>query len=69
MVTLGSDEELQAKQEEEQRRQQEEQEQLQQQYEDYFNQQQTSPWNTFSFPWEMWDWDTNTLGNPGSYSE
>lgn len=69
MVTLGSDEELQAKQEEEQRKQQEEQEQLRQQYEDYFNQQQTSPWNTFSFPWEMWDWDTNTIGNPGSYNE
>jgi len=76
-VTLGSDEKLQEEQEELLRQQQEEQERQQQEYEDYFNQyqdnggnQQYSPWgndNGFSWPWEMWDWDSNSYGNPGSY--
>ena len=79
-VTLGSDETLQAEQEE-QRRQQEEQYQKQlQEYEEFLNQQQnqqqyqqynqnqTWPWDSYDFPWEMWDWDTNTQGNPGSYT-
>ena len=76
-VTLGSDEKLQEEQEELLRQQQEEQERQQQEYEDFFNQyqddggnQQYSPWgndNGFSWPWEMWDWDSNSYGNPGSY--
>lgn len=75
-VTLGSDESLQAAQAEEQRQQEEEYQQQLQQYEQYMNQQnqqntydQSWPWNSYSFPWEMWDWDTNTQGNPGSYIE
>lgn len=75
-VTLGSDESLQAAQAEEQRQQEEEYQQQLQQYEQYMNQQnqqntydQSWPWNSYSFPWEMWNWDTNTQGNPGSYIE
>ncbi len=72
-VTLGSDEELQAKQEEEARKQEEEYQQQLQQYEEYMNQQnQNQGWpfgNDYGWPWETWNWDYNTLGNPGSYSE
>ncbi len=62
-VTLGSDEELQKQQAEEQRQQQ-------QQLEEYYNQQQnqpqqTWPWNTYSWPWELWEDMDN--GNLGSY--
>lgn len=66
-VTLGSDEALQAQQEEQQRQQQEEYEKQLQEYQQYLEQQnqQDSPWG-YTFPWEMWDWDTDTTGNPGS---
>lgn len=74
-VTLGSDEKLQEEQEELARQQQEEYERQQKEYEEYLNQYQQqngddgySPWDTdygFSWPWEMWDWDVDTLSNPG----
>lgn len=76
-VTLGSDEALQAQQEEKQRQQEEEYQRQLQEYEDYMNQRQqdrgygqnqTWPWDTFTFPWELWDQDLNTQGNPGSYT-
>ena len=78
-VTLGSDETLQEEQEK-QRKQEEEQYQRQlQEYEQYLNQQQNnqqqnnqynqqSPWDSYSFPWDMWNWDNNTQGNPGVHS-
>lgn len=71
-VTLGSDEELQAKQEEEQRQQQEEYERQMKEYEQYMNErnnQQTWPWDTYNSPWELWDWDMDTMGNPGMLNE
>ena len=75
-VTLGSDEELQAKQEEQARKQQEEYQQQLQQYEEYLNQQnqqnQRMGWpfgDGYSWPWETWNWDYDILGNPGSYTE
>ena len=71
-VTLGSDEELQAKQEEEQRQQQEEYERQMKEYEQYMNErnnQQTWPWDTYNSPWELWDWDMDTMGNPGMMNE
>jgi putative serine protease PepD len=75
-VTLGSDEELQAKQEEKARKQQEEYQQQLQQYEEYLNQQnqqnQRMGWpfgDGYSWPWETWNWDYEILGNPGSYTE
>ncbi len=82
-VTLGSDESLQAEQEK-QRKQQEEQYQRQlQEYEQYLNQQQNNqnnqnnmnnmnnqqmPWDSYTFPWDMWDWNNNTQGNPGLHT-
>lgn len=81
-VTLGSDESLQAAQAEQQRQQEEQYQQQMQQYEQQYQQYQNQqnqeytyndswPWDSFSYnyPWEMWDWDTNTQGSPGSYSE
>lgn len=77
-VKLGSDEELQKQQEEASRQQQNQYQQQLDEYEQYFNQQQnqnqnmnqnqTWPWDSYEFPWEMWNWDNNTQGNPGVYT-
>ncbi len=74
-VTLGSDEELQAAQEEAARQQEEEYQRQMQEYEEYMNQRQQNrqynqnwPWDSFSFPWELWNRDLTNQGNPGSYT-
>lgn len=76
-VTLGSDEALQAAQEEAARQQEEEYQRQMEEYEQYLQQQQqnrrytqdqTWPWDSFSFPWELWNRDLNNQGNPGSYT-
>ena len=74
-VKLGSDEELQKQQEENSRKQQNQYQQQLDEYEQYLNQQQNQnmnqnqswPWDSYDFPWDMWNWDNNTQGNPGSF--